>query len=71
LKYHVLTQKQKKMSAKDTVLDVMKKEGTPLNAGRITEITGLDRKEVDKAMKSLKDEGLIVSPKRCYWEPKQ
>ena len=59
------------MSAKNTVLEVMKKEGTPLNAGRITEISGLDRKEVDKALKALKDEELIVSPKRCYWEPKK
>ena len=59
------------MSAIDTVLDVMKKEGTPLNAGRITEISGLDRKEVDKALKTLKDQELIVSPKRCFWEPKK
>lgn len=58
------------MEAKDIVLDVMKKEGSPLNAGRIAEISGLDRKEVDKAMKALKDEELIVSPKRCYWEVK-
>jgi hypothetical protein len=58
------------MDAKNTVLDVMKKEGAPLNAGRITEISGLDRKDVDKALKALKDEELIVSPKRCFWEPK-
>ncbi|MBV5326203.1 MAG: MarR family transcriptional regulator [Chlorobium sp.] len=59
------------MEAKETVLEAMKKEGEPVNAGKITEITGLDRKEVDKAMKALKEENLIVSPKRCYWEPKQ
>jgi hypothetical protein len=29
----------------------------------------LGRKEVDKAMKKLKKEEKIVSPKRCYWEP--
>ncbi|MFZ4524843.1 MAG: MarR family transcriptional regulator [Chlorobium sp.] len=57
------------MGAKDIILDALKKEGEPLNAGRITELTGLDRKEVDKAMKALKDEELIVSPRRCYWEP--
>ena len=57
------------MEAKDKVLEVLKKEGEPLNAGKITELSGLDRKEVDKAMKVLKDEGSIVSPKRCYWEP--
>ncbi|MEI6757261.1 MAG: MarR family transcriptional regulator [Chlorobium sp.] len=59
------------MEAKDTVLEVMKKEGTPMNAGQIAEISGLDRKVVDKAMKTLKDEELIVSPKRCYWEAKK
>ena len=59
------------MSVNNTILDVMKTEGTPLNAGRITEISGLDRKEVDKALKALKDEELIVSPKRCFWEPKK
>ncbi len=59
------------MSAKITILEVMTKEGTPLNAGGIAELSGLDRKEVDKALKALKDEGLITSPKRCYWEPKK
>ena len=59
------------MGAKDIILEVLKKENEPLNAGRITELTGLDRKEVDKAMKALKDEELIVSPRRCYWEPKK
>jgi hypothetical protein len=29
----------------------------------------LDRKEVDKAMKALKEEGAIVSPVRCKWAP--
>ncbi|ACF42467.1 conserved hypothetical protein [Pelodictyon phaeoclathratiforme BU-1] len=62
--------KENHMEAKEIILDVMKKEGSPLNAGRIAEISGLDRKEVDKAMKALKDEELIVSPKRCYWEVK-
>jgi len=59
------------MDVKEMVLDVLKKEGAPLSAGQIAEIGGLDRKEVDKAMKVLKDEELIVSPKRCYWEAKK
>ncbi len=52
------------------VLDAMKKAGEPLNAGKIVELTGIDRKEVDKAMKVLKTEERIVSPRRCFWEPK-
>jgi biotin operon repressor len=58
------------MDAEQTVLDTLKKEGKPMSAGQIADASGLDRKEVDKAMKVLKDEEKIVSPKRCYWEPK-
>lgn len=58
------------MNNKEAVLEVLKKEGTAMSAGQIAEKSGLDRKDVDKAMKELKDEGAILSPKRCYWEPK-
>lgn len=57
------------MDTKEKVLDTMKQAGEPLNAGKIAELSGIDRKEVDKAMKQLKAEGAIVSPKRCYWQP--
>ncbi|MEE1260185.1 MAG: transcriptional regulator [Paludibacteraceae bacterium] len=57
------------MDNKSKVLETMKKAGEPLNAGKIAELSGLDRKEVDKAMKELKEEGLIVSPVRCKWAP--
>ena len=57
------------MEAKQLVLDTMRQAGTPLNAGKIAELSGLDRKEVDKAMKQLKDEGAITSPKRSFWQP--
>lgn len=57
------------MNEKELVLDAMKNAGEPVNAGKIVELTGLDRKVVDKAMAELKKEGLIVSPIRCKWEP--
>ena len=57
------------MEIKDKVLTAMKEAGTPLNAGKIAELSGLDRKDVDKAMKQLKEEGAIVSPVRCKWAP--
>lgn len=57
------------METKEKVLQIMKQAGEPLNAGKIAEIGSLDRKEVDKAMKLLKDEGAIVSPVRCKWAP--
>ena len=58
------------MKAKEQVLDAMRKAGEPLNAGKVAELTGLDRKEVDKAFAELKKEGAIVSPVRCKWEPR-
>ncbi|MCE5332303.1 MAG: MarR family transcriptional regulator [Bacteroidales bacterium] len=58
------------METKEQVLEAMKKAGVPLNAGKLVELTGLDRKEVDKAMKQLKTEGAIESPKNCFWQPK-
>jgi biotin operon repressor len=57
------------METKEIVLEAMKKAGAPINAGKLVELTGLDRKDVDKAMKQLKAEGAIVSPKVCYWQP--
>jgi DNA-binding transcriptional ArsR family regulator len=57
------------MDITEKVLEIMRNEGQPLNAGKITEIGGLERKAVDKAMAKLKKEEKIVSPKRCYWEP--
>ena len=58
------------MDAAEKVLSALKKSAEPLNAGKIAEVTKLDRKEVDKAMKQLKDGGQIVSPKRCFWTAK-
>ena len=58
-----------RMTEKEQILDAMKKAGEPLNAGKIAELTGLDRKVVDKAMAAMKKDGSIVSPVRCKWEP--
>lgn len=57
------------METKEKVLATMREAGAPLNTGKIAELSGIDRKEVDKAMKQLKEEGAIVSPVRCKWAP--
>ena len=58
------------MESKEQVMEAIKKAGKPVNAGKVVEMTGLDRKVVDKAMTALKNEGSIVSPTRCFWQPK-
>ncbi len=60
---------ENKMEVKDKVLETMKEAGEPLNAGKIAELSGLDKKDVEKAMTKLKAEGAIMSPKRCFWQP--
>lgn len=58
------------MDAKNIILDTMRKAGKPLKAGEIAELSGLDKATVDAEMKALKKEESIVSPKRCYWQPR-
>ncbi|MBN1926476.1 MAG: transcriptional regulator [Prolixibacteraceae bacterium] len=54
--------------SKEKVLQAMKNAGKAMKTGEIAEAAGLDKKVFDKAMKELKIEGAIVSPKKCYWE---
>ncbi|MBR4198541.1 MAG: transcriptional regulator [Bacteroidales bacterium] len=56
---------------KDKILKLMAETGRPMSAGEVEKALGADRKEIDKAFKQLKDEGAIVSPVRCKWEPKK
>ncbi len=58
------------MEIKEKVFEAIKAYGEPVNAGKVVELTGLDRKEVDKAMAALKKDETIISPKRCYWTAK-
>ena len=57
------------MNEREQILEAMRKADAPLNAGKIAELTGLDRKVVDKALAAMKKDGSIVSPIRCKWEP--
>ncbi|WP_195999858.1 transcriptional regulator [Clostridium sp. 1001271B_151109_B4] len=57
------------MDIKETILNVMKEAGKPISAGEVEKLSGLDRKDIDKAFKELKKEEAIVSPVRCKWEP--
>lgn len=58
------------MEVKEKVLEVMKAAGRPVSAGEVAEMTGIDRKLVDKAFAELKKEEKIESPIRCKWQPK-
>ena len=59
------------MDYKSVVLNILSQSEEPLKAGDIAQQAGIDKKEVDKAIKKLKAEETIESPKRCYYAPKK
>ena len=55
------------MDPKDAVYQTLEKSGKPMKGGEIAEVSGVDKKEVDKAIKKLVAEGKINSPIRCFY----
>lgn len=61
---------EEKMSeVKTNILNEMKKAGKPVRPGDIAKALSIDGKEVSKAIKELKEEGKVISPKRCFYAP--
>ncbi len=59
------------MDKKELVLKVMRDANKPLKSGEIAEIANIPKGEVSKLINSLKKEGKVESPKRCYYVPKE
>lgn len=55
----------------DKILAYLKQAKEPVRPGDIADALGLDRKDVDKGIKALKDNGAIHSPKRCFYAIKE
>ena len=58
------------MKTTELIIKTLENSSKPMKAGEIAETIQMERKEVDKAMKILKSEGSIVSPKVCFWTVK-
>lgn len=56
------------MEASDIVINKMKCLSEPVKCSTLSELLGMERKAVDLAMKHLKEDGRVISPKRGYWE---
>ena len=59
------------MDANEIVLKTLKESGSPMKAGDIAQKAGIDKKEVDKAIKKLVADSKIESPQRCFYAPKK
>ncbi|MCW8802192.1 MAG: MarR family transcriptional regulator [Candidatus Bathyarchaeota archaeon] len=51
------------------ILNAMKEAGKSVRPGDLAKMTGLESKEVSKIIKSLKAQGKVMIPKRCYYAP--
>lgn len=58
------------MDNKEIVLQTLKKSDKALKPGEIATLAGIDKAEVDKAIKALKKEEKIFSPKACFYQAK-
>ena len=52
------------------VLKAMKKAGKPVQPGEVATMIGEESKAVSKIISSLKKKGKVISPKRCYYSPR-
>ncbi len=53
----------------EAVLKAMNDAGKPVRPGEVAKALGIESKEVSKAIKVLRKEGKVHSPKRCYSAP--
>lgn len=59
------------MEKEELVLDVLAKSDAPLKSAQIAEIAKMDKKDVDNAIKKLKQAEKIISPKVCFYTVKK
>ena len=53
----------------EAVLKAMQDAGKPMRPGQVAKILDIESKEVSKAIKILRKDGKVHSPKRCYYAP--
>jgi predicted ArsR family transcriptional regulator len=59
------------MDSNEKVIQTLKSAGKPMKAGEIAEASGVEKKEVEKAIKKLVAEGKLHSPQRCFYDIKK
>lgn len=57
------------MEVKEKVYEVMLRANMPVKADKLMELSGMERCDIDRAIRALKAEGYITSPKRGHWQP--
>ncbi len=53
------------------VFEAMKEAGKPVRPGDVAKSLNMESKDVSKIIQALKKQGLVNSPKRCFWAPSE
>ena len=56
------------MDIQEKIINTFKEAGEAMRPGEIAEKAGLDKKDVEKAIKKMKESGTLYSPKRCFYD---
>ena len=59
------------MEITEVVIKTIREAGIPMKSAEIAQKTGIDKKEIDKAIGKLKKEEKLISPKVCYYDVKK
>jgi DNA-binding MarR family transcriptional regulator len=59
------------MEYTDIVIKTLSESGKAMKAGEIAEKAGVEKTDIDKAIKKLKKEEKIWSPKVCFYDIKK
>jgi len=56
------------MEATEKIIKAFESAGKPMRPGEVAEMAGLEKKDAEKAIKKLTTEGVLFSPKRCFYD---
>jgi DNA replicative helicase MCM subunit Mcm2 (Cdc46/Mcm family) len=64
----IKNQKQNQMEVREKVIKAFEDAGKAMRPGEVAEMAGIDKKDAEKVIKKLKDEGVLFSPVRCFYD---
>ncbi len=56
------------MEAKEKIIKAFESAGKMMKPGEVAELAGIEKKDAEKWIKKLKDEGILYSPVRCFYD---
>lgn len=59
------------MEATEKIINIITESGKPIRPGEIAEISGMDKKAIEKIIKKLVAAGTVYSPVRCFYDIKR